>query len=467
MTNIVLVTVDCLRYDRCGFNGHHRNTTPNLDAIATHSTVFDRCYSTGPYTTESFPGILAGQHSYNGYQYGDNPGYKAIPAKSPTLASEFSDNDYRTAAVISNPHLTTNRNFDKGFDVFENFRAELGDDHDEDDSGLALGSYFYDVRERMRRRRSRYNPLAGVYTLYRYSQHRTGWPTTDGAELTDRSIEVLDELSGDGDPFFFWTHFMDVHAPISPTRANSTDLNEIPVLRSLFWDASRAGRFYEPRYEALYDSAVRYVDSQIGRLIAHLRQLGEWKDTVLIVTGDHGEVLFDRESVYGHPPHYHYDDLLHVPLLVSGSETEPDRVDTPVSLAWLHEICSEVSGADLSGFPASSGVESVLDGDSSGSPVVSDTFNERGHTVSVRDTDEKVIAHQSSGTDQICWDYRDQPIGFRYRLDRGERKPLSEPPTVLETTAKEYHVSETKLPEVRGDFSRSTEQRLQDLGYKM
>ena len=46
-TNVVLLTVDCLRYDRCGFNGYYRNTTPVLDRLAEESYLFDRAYAPG------------------------------------------------------------------------------------------------------------------------------------------------------------------------------------------------------------------------------------------------------------------------------------------------------------------------------------------------------------------------------------------------------------------------------------
>jgi choline-sulfatase len=55
--NVLLVTVDCLRYDRCGFAGHHRETTPTLDSLAGDSFLYNRAYGTGTYTTELVPDL--------------------------------------------------------------------------------------------------------------------------------------------------------------------------------------------------------------------------------------------------------------------------------------------------------------------------------------------------------------------------------------------------------------------------
>lgn len=54
--NIILLTVDCLRYDRCSFAGHHRETTPTLDLLTRTAEIYDRAYATGMRTAESFLG---------------------------------------------------------------------------------------------------------------------------------------------------------------------------------------------------------------------------------------------------------------------------------------------------------------------------------------------------------------------------------------------------------------------------
>ncbi|MFC7135275.1 MULTISPECIES: sulfatase-like hydrolase/transferase [Salinibaculum] len=59
--NIILVTIDCLRRDRCSVYGHHRGTTPALGALACDGFVFDRAYAADPATTESFPAYSPGR----------------------------------------------------------------------------------------------------------------------------------------------------------------------------------------------------------------------------------------------------------------------------------------------------------------------------------------------------------------------------------------------------------------------
>jgi choline-sulfatase len=136
-TNVVLLTVDCLRYDRCGFNGCCSDTTPTLDRLAGNSSVFDRAYAPGPWTAESFPGILAGLHA-PGVAYWDRPPYKAIPHGAPTIAIRLGDEGYTTVATVTNPQLAADRNFDRGFDRFTNLKREQGGDDSEED-GIGAG----------------------------------------------------------------------------------------------------------------------------------------------------------------------------------------------------------------------------------------------------------------------------------------------------------------------------------------
>src|ERR1700761_7673440 len=57
--SLVLITVDCLRADHCGFHGYPRPTTPFLDPLAGESIVFSKAVVAGAPTYYSLPGILA------------------------------------------------------------------------------------------------------------------------------------------------------------------------------------------------------------------------------------------------------------------------------------------------------------------------------------------------------------------------------------------------------------------------
>ena len=57
--SLILITVDCLRADHCGFYGYARPTTPFLDSLASESLVVSTAVVAGAPTYYSFPAIFA------------------------------------------------------------------------------------------------------------------------------------------------------------------------------------------------------------------------------------------------------------------------------------------------------------------------------------------------------------------------------------------------------------------------
>lgn len=472
--NIVLITVDCFRYDRCGFNGHHRETTPALDRIADESYVFDRAYASGPQTVESFPGIIAGRHSHECCHTADNIGWKAIPSDAPTLATHLTSHGYDTAALLTNAFITEKQNYHRGFDRFLNLEA--GDIEETDTESGMLSSWFGNVttvvENRLKQQESVVNPYMLLYVAYQYRRLRTGWPCIHAEDVIDGFIDQIDTLES---PFFGWTHLMDLHLPIHPRIANEQSTKKNSLFSHFLAEGANAGDIYEPGFDRIYDGALAYVDSQIQRVLDYLTENGLLDETVVIVTGDHGEALCDR-GIYGHPAHYLYDELLHVPLLVRRPSREAKRVDEAFSLAWLHELIADLVNIERGSFPASSGRASHISGDDRGI-AVADSVGEFGHTIAVRDGNHKYVTHYRAdklGPEEtpLKTDPRNDPLEdtcFRTRSDMGERHPLpgDEAPDDLRQEAQRRGTEPTDLSTVEYETTKRVRDRLEELGYKM
>jgi len=487
--NVVLLTVDCLRYDRCGFNDHDLETTPTLDRLAHESAIFDSAVAPGPRTSESVPGFLAGRLSADCAFYDELP-FKAIPAAAPTLATWLRDHDYRTVAAISNPQLSPVRNFDRGFETFHNLRIEdEGDRFDEDskpesegaDDGIRgtlasiRGRLRDPIRERLRENGPRsFDPTTWAFLLERIARKRTGWPTVPGENVIDRLVATLD-ATADDQPVFAWSHLNDLHAPIHPGRVRAGGLLGTPSdLRQFRWDLKRVAGQYEPNYAAMYESTLRYVDAQIGRLVEHLQKTGQWDETVLIVTADHGEALHDR-GVYGHAAgndrfvydptrDYMYEELLHVPLLVRIPGGEGRRVDSPISLVWLHELIAEAAGVERGDFPRHSGRESHLD-PTEDALVVADAISADGHTIVTRQGRIKRIS-ECAGGDRGSID--GEPLVFDLAVDPGERANLGASASTRELAdaATDVFTPPDQLRPLAGEIDAETRELLGQLGYQ-
>ena len=124
----------------------------------------------------------------------------------------------------------------------------------------------------------------------------------------DWIVTVPDQVgtSAEPAPWFAWAHLFDPHDPYdAPERYVS-----------------------EP-----YDNEVAFTDAALGRFFARLRQAGMLDNTLIIVTGDHGEGLGE----HGEVTHtlFAYDTTLRVPLIIAGPGIVPAVRDVPVSHADL------------------------------------------------------------------------------------------------------------------------------------
>jgi len=91
-------------------------------------------------------------------------------------------------------------------------------------------------------------------------------------------------------PFFLWVHLYDPHDPYIPPEPFSAEFKNQP-----------------------YDGEIAFVESQLERLIDHLKQLDLYDDSMIVYTADHGESLGEHEELYH--AYYLYDASLRVPLI--------------------------------------------------------------------------------------------------------------------------------------------------------
>ena len=124
-------------------------------------------------------------------------------------------------------------------------------------------------------------------------------------------------------PFFHWYHLWGVHDNYSPPEwimkileKNNPDYkyrryNTNDMMRGLL----PSGPEEVAAVRRLYAGAVYYVDYLLKDLFDDLRQLGLWDKTMIIVTADHGEELYDHQGYFYHAPSL-YDSALKVPLII-------------------------------------------------------------------------------------------------------------------------------------------------------
>jgi arylsulfatase A-like enzyme len=302
--NILFISLDSLRADRLSCYGGPHATSPNLDKLAAEGTRFAAARAQTPWTLPShitmMTGLESGVHAMEG-------GSTTLNPAAPTIAETLADRGFRTAAVACAPYLRAVWGFDHGFE-------------------------WYDDR-------------LSAPDFEKSHQSKTA------ALAVDAALARIDRFRGQR--WFVFLHIWDVHYDYTPPRR----------FRKLFVDPLYRGRYdvrdwdgngsFRPGIDpadfayvlAQYDAGIAWVDSQLGRLFAALKQSGEWSRTAIVVTADHGEEFLEHGGK-GHG-HSLFDELLHVPLIVKNAGApQTSTVDCPVGLIDIYPTLAELGGAD-------------------------------------------------------------------------------------------------------------------------
>ena len=312
---VVLLTVDTLRADRVLGSGEKRVPTPTLDALAADALVFTGARSAAPWTKPSLATLLTG---VSPLVHGMTNRRAQLPVELETLAERLHAAGYSTAGIGLNAHLERAFRFDQGFDDYA-FPARHA-------HGVSLGAKLL---ERL--------------ALGRYPEV---FPTTTA--IADVALDWL-ESHGD-EPFFLWVHVLDPHWPYEPPAGWLEDPTREPrrwgepsMVTNVQAGNTKPGAEERQRVEQLYAGEIRYVDSELARIIAALKARGIYERALVAFASDHGEEFWE----HGRYEHGHtlYDEVLRVPLFVKPPGERPARtVDAEVSTEALVPTVLELLG---------------------------------------------------------------------------------------------------------------------------
>jgi arylsulfatase len=323
LPNIVLVTIDSLRADYCGYVSEERDATPTLTELATDGLAFERAIAPGPSTPESMPAIFTGT-----YPVGADDGRLATRrdrirqhmSARETLPKALSRRGYTTAAFTPNPFTSRHFGFAQGFDHFQDFM----DDHHR------RGRLYDRLFDGFLRGNSVLS-LGRVLTNF--------WQHEEVFKSWERYYEsVVEWVTRADEPYFLWVFLMDAHNPYMANAAHRSQPRWKQFHANLqFWRESHETSFdpvVHDRLVTAYEDAVQYADAFLERLQS---DLGD--DPIIAVHGDHGEA-FGEHGSYGHEP-YLYDENVHVPLVVCNVDS--GRVTAPYSLRHLPRLLTGIA----------------------------------------------------------------------------------------------------------------------------
>ena len=323
--NLILVTVDTLRADHLD-----DARMPRTSALARDGVSFAQAFAASSWTLPSVASLLTGLPAARhgaGAPLGPDPlSRAALGATHATLATVLRGAGFTTRAVVTNPYLGLGYGLGRGFDAYENVTLES-------EAVLTLRPTIgFTALERI-------FPALGV--------------ADRGDAVTARAARFL-RAPHDG-RFFLWLHYVDPHAPYDgATRSFRDELlagggatTRLPRMAQLRAGEIRPDAAGRAALREAYARAVRFADRQVGAIADLLDETGLTGRTLLVVTADHGEELWDHGGVeHGHTL---YDEVVRVPLVLRCPGCAPRglRVEAPVATASLAPTLLDLLGVDV------------------------------------------------------------------------------------------------------------------------
>jgi len=275
--NVLLIYIDTIRADHMSLHGYRRPTTPNIERFAATGVTFERAMTPSSWTRATFASYFTGMlPSVHGCE--DRDGF--LDEGLTTLPERFKAKGYATAGIYANDNIAGGLGFGRGFDIYDHPPARSGYRADED-------------------------------------------KVTGAKEMNQRIMQWLHEERPDDMPWFLFLLYVDPHDPYLAHREHAFGETMTRAPRGARYFLKKWDKATDKKSQAqverdiihLYDSEIAFVDRHIGAVLDTLAALGLTDDTLVVISADHGEGLWDHEDYRGHG-HLVYEEQVHVPLVV-------------------------------------------------------------------------------------------------------------------------------------------------------
>jgi len=320
--NIFIIGVDALRAKNLDCYGYERSISPNIDLLAKQGVLFENAFSVGNQTDCSIAALFSGLYIepfVDLWSY-DNLFVKALEKKGYTT---YEIGMHSSAAY--SPMEKILNSFEERVDASENRKRKV-------------------YKKIMRKFRAGSLPHRIVRKVYEAKRELLFTKQTlkncrrDAEKITEAAINAFSNVK---QPFFMFLFYPDLHYPYNPPREYIEEMKKCPlrgeddietseILQKLLIPLYRnhirwnlMNDTYASQVINRYDATVRYVDTQIGRLLKTVEELGFSDDTIIILLSDHGESFIEHEIFFEH--HGLYDVSIQIPLILRYSELSKNK----------------------------------------------------------------------------------------------------------------------------------------------
>lgn len=286
LPSVLLISFDTCRADVFGsLTGAEPSLTPRLDELAADAVVFEKAFVQAPHTLPShmslFTGVYPDVHQVK-------PDLEPLPPTISTLPQRLQDQGFVTVGLFTSEWLKPDFGFGRGFDRYRQVPHEL--------------TYADRVNAQALHRLASLDEGRPFFLFLHYydlhsdfdhGSHRNKWPYYAPASYRqDLGLEV----SSDG------SEFCDDEGHCNTRYLIAMDRERVELPESKI-----------ETIHGLYRAAVPLLDTQMGEFFDTLKARGLYRDTLIIITSDHGEEFREHGRFIHSQP---YDETIQVPLFI-------------------------------------------------------------------------------------------------------------------------------------------------------
>lgn len=351
--NLLLITLDCLRYDALGISGEKSAVTPNIDRLAQKGAYFDRHYCPYPLCMPSRSSLLTGRFPFAHRAWTNGV---ALKDDEVSLAEVLKNNGYETSCMgkfhfkpyrdkLTEPFLMNGEKVPgRGKYLKENPEEPLykGFEYVRFADNTPFDDYHRWFEEK--NKEFGYEENTALEEIP-FEEKHFSWVSKMPSELTKTdwifscAKEYFNKYTSNK-PFFSWISILDPHQPFNPPEEFAKMLEGREVRKPYGFDEGIPDRpshyrkwfdyiykYFGPKRDVLdnyediilrYWAKVTHVDDRIGKFIDFMNEQGLMENTIVVITSDHGTMLCDHQMIACGP--HSYEGNVHIPLIWYGPE---------------------------------------------------------------------------------------------------------------------------------------------------
>lgn len=320
--DVLFIVMDTVRARSVSAYGYERETTPHFDRLAREGLFFHNATAPGTWSLAAHASIFTG--SFPSVHHG-HAETRYLDGTFPTLAETMAEAGWETYCFTANPFISDSFGLTRGFQF--NDQAWI--------TGAGGRGFSF------------------IYRLLDALGLSSG--DKGGGTVIGNLQRWMADRPADAPPAFVFVNFLEAHFPfhqLPPEFRNAFTDMPVSELRDIGQIAfgvqfgrqlteREMQRVHQP-IKDMYDGGVLYTDHLMNQVVDLWRERGTLDETILIVLGDHGE-LVGEHGAFGHMPPM-YEEALHVPFILRyppaiepGSQVEP-AISTVGTFATIMDL---------------------------------------------------------------------------------------------------------------------------------